>query len=902
MTVAYTLPTAGDHPRIHLGNTTANGKGPLLTIIRDRVTTGSNKTHRKWWDGNNSDGTPASPQPTGQNLQSYCNQRLNTSTYPNTYFATKEGEYTGALAFSYLMDNANTAHADRAIQIALYLCTLTVGSSQSDRNKVAALAMVYDWAYARISTGDRSTIRKKIRDYVDALEHIGNTTEFYWGEAHGDDVYAVFALLAILEDMLAGEGTTNAQLVTWLNDLLDRFDNGVNNVSYFAGFRHFGNSDGGTHKGAGPHGYDTQSETFYIRLMPAFKSCIGVNWNTSEAWWQNLGHWRLWTWRNDRSFYRIGEGRVYSKYHNAIEAHMLQIADNQSNVYGEHCQWLADEIEEVNDPFGGIWGPYQVWNILFRNTSRARIRPTVARMGTYMRHFANVACTVIRDGWDEAGTSWLFHSDKYFPGGHSSRSGGQFQAAVNGYPIYVKHGLYDPNQTTTWKNPADLNPDLSLRKTGHRYTYMNRACTHNVVRIKHDSEPSSNMSDSFQETLSGTSRFGIRVASDTLSTSEVTNIGDQLWPKNTGATKFEPHSVDDLIGGSPEAKWLMTPTALAPVEELNKAVYGVMDLTKYYWATKLTLYRRHFLWIGAGQIPSWDRPIMLIFDDITLPSIGTTPGNKATLFQLQAKVQAVWDSGNKLLTVTNGTGRSFTKILFPTTVDRAEISGFTVDGNTFPETLIDDYSDSVESGAVVAYRNEINPTAAGTRIQYLTFHCLCASNIAVPPTITTIDTGGSADVGWLGGYVNGIECRIEKGGSPYNYFVGVEGPPSPPSPGIMKENVTLYNNQILTAGGGPTTSAWQDVTMAHEVQVHIKLTNTTGITTRASVVLEVCANTTNNIVAQYEKALNGTKINNDVKSTSIRLPAGVKYFRIKATHSVGGDTRLDCEFTKVTAM
>lgn len=889
-----TKPLQNAHPRCGISDL----NGPSLASIRARCVTPGNRTNRKWYDGLNEAG--AADTPAGTNLLSFTNSRHNTTNYPNSYYQDKDMEYVASQAFVYLMDNTKTTHLARAREVALYLMAQPKDFAEHDQRQwIIGAALVYDWCYSGLNSTDRATIRNALGNaasgWIKGFKDRVKDDEFMWGESHGDLSAAFIALLAILSD---GNSTENLTWDGWMSELVDLFTNGTNSECYFPIFRHFGDVAGGTHKGSGAFGYDVRNEEFYIKGMPFTRTALGLDWELQEQWWQKLGHWKLWHWRGDRTFARQHEGPQFAKYHQMTQIHMLQLAARNANAYGEHCQWLADDIEALQNQ--GVWGPYQIWNILSRDTSRASVRPTLARVGNnQMYYFDGIGSVVARESWDNAGVSVHTFADPGLTGDHQQRCAGHFELNVFGVPLFCHHGDYALSQKKTYK---DLN-DATGAESGHRKTYYSRIGSHNCLRIKSNAEVTSNTRDSFQTDVSDGSRFGVRPVGGgtTLTGSAISNIGDQLWMKDASPTptKSLPADLADFLGNP---RWLTTPVPQDPIEESDNC-YWVYDLTKWYWSQKFTpggYYRRHFLWVKIGAITGWNYPIIIVLDDLTPVANATSP-EKTCIFQLQSRFTPDWDDENKSFTFTDGPGRAFVDILKPISVQQNSISGFVLDGVSYPAAVTgnspDAFGDSYIGGVERVVRQEINPAGHSTQLKFLAVICPCPSTVTVKPTISLFE-----DATHEGAIINGIDCKIKKGGAPFSAAVGVDEPPPPAPSNITKAHTLLYNSAALASGGADVTSAWQNNADSYETQVNIKLTNGSGITVAPIVYLEVVSDTGSSIVCTYGRPCRGTKTSGVSRTFTIDLPQSIRYFRIRATPPVGGSASLDVEFSKVVTV
>src|SRR6185369_15160222 len=194
--VEWTEPLQGSHPRIWLNADT-------IGTYQARIAGG----HRAHWG----------------ELQRHCRILSEPSAYPNSYFEGKEPEEVGVLAFSYLLEPADPRHvdyADRAVEIALHPANLPLEAGQLGHYRLMAMALVYDWAYPRISLSDRRILRARMALYADSFR-TANTEERLWGISLANCAAALFGLSAILAD---GSLEENALWRGWTDGIFEAFD------------------------------------------------------------------------------------------------------------------------------------------------------------------------------------------------------------------------------------------------------------------------------------------------------------------------------------------------------------------------------------------------------------------------------------------------------------------------------------------------------------------------------------------------------------------------------------------------------------------------------------------------------------------------------------------------------
>lgn len=719
--LSWTAPTRNVHPRVWVTPST-------LSTYQTRI----EGSHSGYWSS----------------LQSWVSSRL---SYSSSYWASTEAVYLAALAFSYLLKpSSNLAHGQKARDVALYIANLSIPSGFQKRQYVMEMALVYDWCWAMLTDTERSTLRNRIATYCGQM-YYPNDAEFLWGTSHGYICFAAASLPAILEDGTNDENTTRTG---WMNTMMDAFYNGTNSDCYWAGFRHFGDTDGGTHKGCGPFSYLHSTQDFYSHVLPSLATALQAGVYSSEAWWSNLGHWLLWHWRGDHTHHRQAELRATAQYSISCQVHSWIVADLENNDFGRAMQWHASEIESTAQYC--TWGPYHVFSILHHNTGRIVQKPTIANQAQdqmYVFESAGKAC--FRDGWDETSTSFVLSFPRAFVGGHSQRDAGAFWLARS-KPLFVSHGHYDASQNDTYKVPGD-----SL-KTGHRYTYYAQGLAFSGIRIYDSDEPSENAMNSHQRFTGSSSRFGVWNGSSV----DISNQGGMLWPKNTGNTVYQPYDLASMLADS---KWYPLSTKRAATKA-TKYCYLCADIAPWYYSSKVTKVRRHVLWIKTGQIPGWNYPIIMLFDDL-VTHVDSVKGKLTQVLQFQSQVAPTGTAAS--WQVDRSPDRCLVRILTPS-VEWTTVADFKdVAGVEYPETSGSPatYDDS----NVGVHRVEINPASSGTDQQFLTLLFPVPNTVSSPPSLTLISDGS-----WIGATIGGVDCKIAKGDT-HSATVGDSPDTTPPA-------------------------------------------------------------------------------------------------------------------------
>ena len=746
--LSWTCPTTGDHPRIWVSTTYGpTATIPNLTTLRTRIT----GTHNSYWT----------------QLLSYCASRVG---YADSYFPTYDAEYTSAFALAYMLDNSKTSYASKAISIALHIAGKSLANNTAGRRYIQAMALVYDWCYDYLSSAQKTTLKNRIADYAKAFRQ-ESCDEFLWGNDAGYVPYAMFGLIAILGDgaLSGGADYLESTWNTWMDTCMDNMDDGAG-LGFFPALRHFGDTDGGNFKGSGPTSYHHTNQQWFTRLFPAVETALDADWFTDEPWYTNWLDWQIWHWRCDGTWHLQYDGMQQAMTNFFSQSHAMQISQRATSDFTAACHW---QYAKILDGAGyKIWGPYYQWPIFWLDTTKGEIlsettEPTIAVYGaaSQMKEFAKCAKYVFRDGWGDTSTSVTISAPINFTGGHQHRDAGHFDLATQGECILTQHGYYDPDDTSPYKIPGDP------QYTGHRYSFYKQIITKNVVRIVDTDEPTENYLDSYSlNNGAWTGSFGVYVADANIT---VTNQGNQLWPKNTGATNSEPNNLAQITGGAADVKWGDYSTVLATDYSAGVYAYVALDLTHFYYADKITHYHRHFLWVESGNIEGWSRPVLIVWDDLSTHQDGTA-GAKTQVLQFQPRATPVGTADD--WSVTIGTAQADFKILSPAAISWDNITDY--EDLASVEFPYSDTSSAADDGVAGANynRTEVWPTSGTATPQFLTVIFPRSTSDGSPPDVTLVD-----DATWFGVQFNtdGLIAKIRKDAA---YAVSVTSDEAPAAP------------------------------------------------------------------------------------------------------------------------
>jgi hypothetical protein len=755
----WTEPTAGDHPRVWVESVSA-------------LVTRKNGTHAAYWT----------------ELQSYANSHLATATYPNSWFDDKDGEYTGIFAFSYLLDNSKTLHAGRGRDIALYLATKNIPGGSTKRDYLMAMVFVYDWLYAFLTTAQRTTLRTRISDYIETMYQF-HDGEYLWGVSHGEMVFAAIGLIAIMAD---GTSTENSRWRSRMESIMTHLDDGTN-ASFFPGFRYFG-VESSTHKGSGSWSYMNVQEWFYAALFPALKSGAGFDWRTEgESWWEDTIEWQIWNLRRgdgNSTFWRQHECRGLSLFSIYAYAHAVQIADVNTGTFGRIAQWLGDLVDSQEN---AVFGPWNMYAILWRNAARSPLEPTTANTGGNEMRVFNRAGKVCFRGSTPTGGAWgttaieaIWNFGGPFTEGHQQRRAGQFQIGGYGSRVLFEHGHYDSNTSIVPKVPGDA------QNTGHRWTYYSRVIAGCCTSIRHHLEKTQNVMDSTRRQLPASSTFGVQSGS----TIVYSECGDQLWPKNTALNDYQPNSLAEMLA---EPKWLPVSILFQDEPSAGEFAYAVANIKPFYWSGKVTKYRQHALWVKRGSVPGWAHgAVLIVWDDMDIVQ-DSTYGKKQVLWFEQSNLQATGSASDLRFTSADGRARVW-RVTSGLSVEVEHVSGFKdLDGVTYPTPSDDDQDDSLDG----VWRAQINPATAAGSFSNIRVYFIGPATETTHPVVTNID-----DATWRGVSIGGTEMKMKKGTSFQASVAGTGGATLTTSITTTRSTTTLSTTTRSTTSQStqPTTT------------------------------------------------------------------------------------------------
>lgn len=778
--LSYQEPTAYEHPRCVV----RSGHDRSLYWIKDRCLSTSPYT-----------GTYASYY---NSLLSYCSQYSGNTI---DSFISRQWEFIAAYAFAYLV-SGNTTYADIAINICYQLSQTPIPSSvTTKRFQLLAMALTYDWCYSRLSSGGKAYFREdapysiytRIQNIVTM-----SPTEYMWGHSSENNPVAIAAIGAVINDFNSSTKETN--ITSWLETALDNWENGTDTACINATFSYFGDSDGGTMKGAGSFSYLQRWEQFMLIAFPMWETAFGLDPWTISPWWKNTIDWHIWHWRGDRSLgHNQNDGMRMAQYSTETQAHAWQIAQKYSDALANRAAWLAREIESVNN--WSFWGPYHIHNCLWRENARnpSSIKPTttgsgIATTGTSdMKVFSPAQKIVVRDTWETTGFSSTLSGQRY-TGGHSHRDAGHIEICYNGTPLVTRHGCYDDEQYyTTYQDQTDpAYGTSSWYTTGQLWTYYKQAISHSTLRIYDSDEPSENQLESHQRLFSSSSFFGVKTAA----ANTISNQGGQLWPKDTVNGYYEPIDLQHWL----DSAFWDEQVEVSYSESNSNYNYVVLDLTNCYYSSKCTRHKRHVMWVKRNRLAStWPYYIVIMWDDVNC-HIDATKLNATAVWQIQTLVSpAVASAGHYEFTGSNA--KLFVKCLSPTTHAHATISGFRdVAGVLYPSSSLrsTDYNDS-KDGKI--FRFEIYPSVSTETPQFLNVLFPTPLSEQTIPTMSLVD-----DETWMGVEFlqTGFRALFKKGDSHEAYFASTAPPLPPPTPPAPPTGLTA------TGGTGQVVLDWDD--------------------------------------------------------------------------------------------
>lgn len=734
--LTYTQPVKGAHPRIFISDT----NGPTVASIVARTAAGS--SWRSWWDL----------------LASWCSSNVGAA---NSVF-NNYGVKAAAIAFYYLMTKSGT-YGSKSASIGTYLAGLGGQGETPDRENIFGLSCIYDWAYDYLTTSQRQTIRAAIASLCASYYQPADMERIY-GHSEVNCLMAMFGFAAILND--SDNSSDNTTWRTRFEVSLDGWEDGTND-SFSAPHSYCGDADGGTYKGSGPISYSQTGLDFRPKFVEAMHSALNLDIYAQNPWYAKIAEWMFWhLGRKDTIGHREGEQRDFSNFNTMTQAYLMEVANHEDNWLGRGAQWLSNEQARVN--YNALWGPFHIYRMLWYNPSRGATIPTLAtaNAGNQCKWFARIRKACFRTGFDwNTDTSFNIYASPFW-GGHSQRGPGHWSLESRGETLFVRHGHYDPAQTTTYWDQAAS----STTNTGHRYTYYAQQLPCNCLRIYDSNEPSENRLTSSQRYISASTYFGIKKTTGEW----ISNQGGCIWPKATDHAF--PYSLTDFLA---TPSWTAETVALAPVEN-SKFSYVVFNLNNSYYSGKQTRYKLHVMWIKPRQInTSWNDPLILLWYDCTshIDSDSSKGGRKTQTIQLQT--QAQMSGSASLLQISRTNAKCWVKTYTPAVLAEF-VSGYKdLDGNTYVPTSTSARDDSIYPSGSSPWRTEIYPQVASTNPGFL----LALAPAAITANVSDVPFGTLVnDATWRGIQFGNNIFKMRKGDTHEAVFEDVSIPIPEPSP------------------------------------------------------------------------------------------------------------------------
>jgi len=442
--------------------------------------------------------------------------------------------------------SGETRYRTKAIDAALYLAGKSPGEQL--REFVEGMAYVYDWLYGHLSDNDRDTLRDGIVKGCLSLVSKSRDDEFVTGHTHGHNKSIFLGALAVYRD--------HEKMVELLDEAVDNYRYG-----FFATWRRFAGSDGGSSKG---WWYTSFVLPFELEFMAAWRSATGEDVFQSERiWCEGVLDWLVMGLRGDLSHIRQGDARIFQGLHHHNRQYGLLVAKEYGNA---QAQWFAERADAVSP----VWGPYAVPEILWRDPE---VEPE-APSGPTSRLYGQVGVAILRDSWDPDAALASFRSRGVYTLGHTHRDACSFTLYYKG-ALALDSGVYDRYGSE------------------HHRNYYTRTVAHNSVTVFDPEEKFLLYGDAYA------------------------NDGGQRWlqvPEDIPG--YWPGRAEDTI----ERDGGYRLGGIVRYEDTEAYTYVVGNGGPSYSSDKVSKFLRHFLWLKG--VSGWDHPVVLVFDDVvsTRPS------------------------------------------------------------------------------------------------------------------------------------------------------------------------------------------------------------------------------------------------------------------------------------------
>ncbi|MES2307291.1 MAG: heparinase II/III family protein [Verrucomicrobiota bacterium] len=315
-----------------------------------------------------------------------------------------------------------------ATQYAKAMSTTTGGTDSTQRERLLAIAYVYDWLYDQLSDNDRTSLKNGMVSHIQALEnayHYSTTGAVYTG-GHSRACNAAYlgAVVAMYGEYPSGfDG--NSLLSTEYN----LWTNGYNPFQAWVA------SKGGYHMGWGYGSGYTSCEPYLI-----WKSATGEAWG--EEWRKQLGSFYYYGLRGDDTFTASGDAWDMKFNTDSVPTCI------QSAALGD--PYSTDFVNRYNIGGDGI---NYIWRILYMNENKFQALSSQSIESLpKAKAFGPSGFVIANDSWDNINsTQLIFKSTSFYTVNHHHKDQNSMVLDYKG-PLLIDSGDYDSYGTDHWLN------------------------------------------------------------------------------------------------------------------------------------------------------------------------------------------------------------------------------------------------------------------------------------------------------------------------------------------------------------------------------------------------------------------------------------------------------------------
>jgi hypothetical protein len=309
------------------------------------------------------------------------------------------------------------------------------------RRRLMAIASVYDWIHASISSTARASLRDAMVRMIGYLEANCTESEFIWGHSHGNQRPMILATLALYGEWSEAPSKLDAAI-------------GAYRDGYLATWRNYSEA-GGSLKG---WWYTTWTLNMEVEVFAALRSAAGIDWFASDPWMEDILQWYLLGLRGDRSMCRGGDSRIAEGLSRLDWVYALALVHHYRNP---QAKWLAQRVEETL----GAWTLLNFYDILWDHADLESEAPS----GSLARRFRGPGEVIVRSSWGDDAVVATFRSASNYTLGHSHRDNNSFTLYYRG-GLAIDSGIYDSYAGV------------------HHLNYYSRTIAHNSILVNDPAE------------------------------------------------------------------------------------------------------------------------------------------------------------------------------------------------------------------------------------------------------------------------------------------------------------------------------------------------------------------------------------------------------------------------------